>query len=131
MLYRIAALAAFLVSADALKIGAGLSRRAAVAKVASLAPLVPLAAFADLKKAGDAAVYANADAGKLNAARAIERAKTGDLVDGSSATCDELDKLIGVDREAIEFEKDKVDARFGNDKANVQKTEDKLQAQVD
>ena len=69
--------------------------------------------------------------GKLNAARAIERAKTGDLVDGSSATCAELDKLLETDREAIEFEKEKVDARFGGDKATVQATEDKLQAQVD
>ena len=61
----------------------------------------------------------------------IERAKTGDLADGSSATCSELDALIAVDRDAIEFEKDKVDARFGNDKAKVQATEDTLQAQVD
>lgn len=131
MLYRIAALAAFLVSADALKIGAGMTRRTAVAKVASLAAVAPLAAFADLKKAGDAEIYANADANKLNAARAIERTKTGDLVDGSSATCQELDRLIKVDREAIEFEKEKIDARFGNDKDKVQAVEDKLQAQVD
>merc|ERR1740127_449303 len=110
MLYRIAALAAFLVSADALKIGAGMTRRSA---------------FAELKKAGDAEIYANADANKLNAARAIERTKTGDLVDGSSATCAELDRLIKVDREAIEFEKEKIDARFGDDKDKVQAVEDK------
>lgn len=131
MLYRVVALAAFLVSADALNVGAGMSRRSAVAKVASLAPLVPLAAFADLKRAGDAEIYARADGGKLNAARAIERAKVGDLVDGSSATCAELDELLEVDREAIEFEKDKVDARFGGDKSKVQATEEKLQTQVD
>ena len=70
-------------------------------------------------------------ANKLNAARAIERTKTGDLVDGSSATCTELDRLIKVDREAIEFEKEKIDARFGDDKDKVQAVEDKLQAQVD
>ena len=70
-------------------------------------------------------------ANKLNAARAIERTKTGDLVDGSSATCQELDRLIKVDREAIEFEKEKIDARFGDDKDKVQAVEDKLQAQVD
>ena len=40
MLYRIAALAAFLVSADALKIGAGMSRRAFAAKAASGAALL-------------------------------------------------------------------------------------------
>merc|ERR1740138_981801 len=108
-----------------------MTRRAAFAKAASLAPLVPLAAFADLKRAGDAELYKRADEGKLNAARAIERAKVGDLADGSSATCAELDALIAVDREAIEFEKDKVDARFGNDKDKVQATEDKLQKQVD
>lgn len=72
-----------------------------------------------------------ADEGKLNAARAIERAKVGNLADGSSATCVELDALISVDREAIEFEKDKVDARFGNDKKTVADAEDKLQSQVD
>ena len=54
MLYRIAALAAFLVSADALKIGAGMTRRSAVAKVASLAvaAVAPLAAFADTLQQG-------------------------------------------------------------------------------
>ena len=71
-----------------------------------------------------------ADKGALNAARAIERAKQGDLVDGSSATCVELDALIAVDREAIEFEKDKVEARFGSDKAKVKATSEKLQEQV-
>lgn len=72
-----------------------------------------------------------ADEGTLNAARAIERAKVGDLADGSSATCAELDALISVDREAVEFEKDKVEARFGSGKDKVQATEDKLQAQID
>merc|ERR1740138_780065 len=106
MLYKLVAALAILESTDALKInGAGMSRRNAIAKAAALAPLVPLAAFADLKKAGDADIYKRADDGKLNAARAIERVKTGDLVDGSSATCAELDKLLEVDREAIEFEK--------------------------
>ena len=72
-----------------------------------------------------------ADEGTLNAARAIERAKVADLADGSSATCAELDALIAVDREAVEFEKDKIDARFGSGKDKVQATEDKLQAQID
>lgn len=88
-----------------------MTRRTAVAKAASALPfLAAMPAFAELKRAEDAEIYARADAGKLNAARAIERAKAGDLVDGSSATCAELDALIGVDREAIEFEKDKVEA---------------------
>jgi len=62
--------------------------------------------------------------GKLNAARAIERAKTGDLVDGSSATCAELDALIEVDREAIDFEKQKLEGRFIESRGNVGKVQD-------
>jgi hypothetical protein len=133
MLYKLVAALALLESTDALNIGAGMSRRTAIAKAASFAPLVPLAAFAELKKEGDAEIYKRADSGKLNAARAIERVKTGDLVDGSSATCDELDKLLEVDREAIEFEKEKLDGRFlesrGN-KGKVQDVEKKLEDQV-
>jgi hypothetical protein len=133
MLYKLVAALALLESADALNIGSGMSRRTAIAKAAALAPLVPLAAFADLKKAGDADIYKRADDGKLNAARAIERTKTGDLVDGSSATCAELDKLLEVDREAIEFEREKLDGRFiesrGN-KGKVADVEKKLQDQV-
>merc|ERR1740138_2036187 len=133
MLYKLVAALAILESTDALKInGAGMSRRNAIAKAAALAPLVPLAAFADLKKAGDADIYKRADDGKLNAARAIERAKAGDLADGSSATCSELDALIAVDREAIEFEKEKVEALGGSDASKkVAEVEAKLQGQVD
>lgn len=134
MLYKMIAAALLVSSGEALKLdgmGMGMSRRAAVAKAASLAlPLAAMPAFA-LNRAEDAEIYKRADEGKLNAARAIERAKVGNLADGSSATCAELDALISVDREAIEFEKDKVDARFGNDKSKVQATEDKLQSQVD
>merc|ERR1719152_184537 len=104
-----------------------MTRRAAVAAAGPVA-LAPLAAFA-LNRPEDAAIYARADKGQLNAARAIERAKQGDLVNGSSATCDELDKLIAVDREAIEFEKEKIEAGAA-DKAKVQAVEDKLQEQV-
>lgn len=133
MLYKVIACALLVASGDALKVNpAPMSRRGLMAKAASASvALAPLAAFAELKKAGDADIYKRADEGRLNAARAIERAKTGDLVDGSSATCDELDALLAVDREAIEFEKDKIDARFGNDKDKVKKVEDTLQEQVD
>jgi hypothetical protein len=132
MLYKVLAAAFLVANADALKINpAGMTRRAAVGAAAAVLPLAPLAAFAELKRAEDADIYARADAGKLNAARAIERAKLGNLADGSSATCAELDALIAVDREAVEFEKDKVDARFGSDKDKVQATEDKLQSQID
>merc|ERR1719424_434408 len=121
MLYK-TLVAAFVVSSgDALRIDGLNTRRAAVS------------AAAELKKAGDADIYARADAGKLNAARTIERAKTGDLVDGSSANCDELDKLIAVDREAVEYEKEKLEALGGNNavqKKTVQEVEDKLQAQI-
>ena len=132
MLFKMIAASLLVSSSEALNLGGGMSRRAALAKAASVAaPLVAMPAFAELQRAGDAEIYARADAGKLNAARAIERAKTGDLANGASATCAELDALIEVDREAIEFENDKVDARFGNDKNKVQATSDKLQNQVD
>ena len=46
----------------------------------------------------------------LTAARVIERAKRGELVDGSGATCAELESIIAVDKKAIKFEKDKLEA---------------------
>jgi len=52
MLYKVIAAALLVASGDALNLGTGMGRRAAVAKVASLAgAAVPLAAFAELKKA--------------------------------------------------------------------------------
>ena len=91
MLYK-SLIAAFVVSSgDALRIDGLSGRRSVVTNAAAAAAsLVPLAAFAELKKAGDAEIYKRADEGKLNAARAIECAKQGLLVDGSSATCDEV-----------------------------------------
>merc|ERR1711998_115076 len=85
------------------------------------------------KQASDADVYARADAGKLNSARVIERAKEGKLVDGSSANCEELDKLIADDKQALQFEKDKLDALGGSDKAQtkiVADVEKQLNAQI-
>lgn len=124
-------IAAFVVSSgDALRMDGLNTRRAAIASTASA--MMPLAAFA----VTDAEIYQRADQGKLNAARAIERAKTGDLADGKGATCDELDALIAVDREAVAFEKDKL-ATIGSDGSDddgvamvVQQTEDRLQQQI-
>merc|ERR1719453_876944 len=65
---------------------------------------------AGLKQSSDADVYARADEGVLNSARVIERAKAGKLVDGSGATCSELEKIIAVDKKAVQFEKDKLEA---------------------
>jgi hypothetical protein len=125
MMYKIIACALLVASGDALNLGASVSRRGLMAKAASASvALAPLAAFAELKKAGDADIYARADKGKLNAARAIERAKTGDLVDGSSATCAELDALLEVDREAIEFEDEKLEGRFLESRGNTKKVQD-------
>jgi len=94
-----------------------------------MVPLIPLSAFAEQKKgANPADIYARADAGGLNAARAIERAKKGELVDGLSATCPELDALIEVDREALQFEKEKLDAT-NNDK-KIADTLDRIRIQV-
>ena len=130
---RIVVAASLIASGDALNVPvAGMSRRAAFAKAAALIPLVPLAAFAELKQASDADVYARADAGKLSAARVIERAKAGKLVDGSSATCSELGEIIAVDRKALQFEKDKLEA-MPDDPAQKKIVEDakiKIAAQI-
>merc|ERR1712118_422428 len=67
-------------------------------------------AGANLKQSSDFDVYKRADEGTLTSARVIERAKKGQLVDGSGASCAELEKIIAVDKKAIKFEKDKLDA---------------------
>ena len=58
---------------------------------------------------------------RLYPSQAIERTKAGDLADGSSANCEELDALISVDRKAVDSEK-----KAGEDP----KTREKLQAQI-
>ena len=130
---RIVVAASLIASGDALNVPvAGMSRRAAFAKAAALIPLVPLAAFAELKQASDAEVYGRADAGKLNAARVIERAKAGKLVNGASATCDELADILAIDRRAFQFEKDKL-ASMPNDpeqKKVVADAEKAIEAQI-
>ena len=87
MIYKLICAALLVGSGEALKVGAtGVSRRAALAKAASIAlPLAASPAFA-LNRAEDAEIYKRADEGKLNAIRAIERAKDGNLADGTSAT---------------------------------------------
>jgi hypothetical protein len=133
MLYKLIVAASLIASGDALNVPvAGMSRRAAFAKAAALIPLVPLAAFAELKQASDAEVYGRADAGKLSAARVIERAKAGKLVDGSSANCQELADIIAIDRRAVQFEKDKL-ASMPNDPAQkkvVADAEKAIEAQI-
>jgi len=57
----------------------------------------------------------------LYPSQAIERTKSGDLADGSSANCEELDALISVDRKAVDSEK-----KAGEDP----KTREKLQVQI-
>jgi len=106
-----AIVAAFVVaSGDALRVDGLHTRRTLIGTAASSAAsalsLVPIAAFAEgLQKASDAAIYARADANELKVATAIERTKSGDLANGASATCEELDALISVDRKAAETER--------------------------
>ena len=70
MLYKTIIAALVVSSGDALRLDGVLNtRRAAIGTAASALSLVPLAAFAELKKAGDAEIYKRADDGKLNAAR--------------------------------------------------------------
>lgn len=75
--------------------------------------------FAALKQASDAPVYKAADDGKLKPARVIERAEntllgTGQkLVDGSGATCAELQKIIDVDTATLNLERNKLNSKVG------------------
>jgi len=127
MLYK-AILACFLVaSGDALKVGTTGGRREFLAKAACMVPLIPLSAFAEQKKSNPADIYARADAGSLNPARAIERAKKGELVDGFSATCAEIDKIIEVDREALQFEKEMFEATGDT---FIKETQDTIRIQI-
>ena len=87
---------------------------------------------AGLKQASDAEVYERADDNQLGYARVIERAKAGKLVDGSGATCSELEKIIRVDMDAVQFEKDKLEA-MPNDPAQkkiVADAEKAIEAQI-
>ena len=91
MLFKVLCATLLISSGEALKVSAGVSRRAAIAKAASVAlPFVIAPAFAEedrkLKRAGDSDIYARADAETLMADRTIKRAQAGDLADGSSAT---------------------------------------------
>ena len=61
--------------------------------------------FVRLKQAGDADVYIRADQGKLTNKGVIERASTGELVDGSTATCAEITQIMEVDRATLKIEK--------------------------
>merc|ERR1711865_599710 len=61
--------------------------------------------FVQLKQAGDADVYIRADQDKLTNKGAIERASKGQLVDGSTATCTELNQIMEVDRASLEIKK--------------------------
>ena len=79
-------------------------------------------AGANLKQAGDFDVYKRADEGVLNSARVIQRAKEGKLVDGSGASCDELTNIIAVDKKAVQFEKDKLEAQGNSASAADKKT---------
>lgn len=91
--------------------------------------------FGNLRKKSDAEVYARADGGSLTAARVIERAKKGELVDGSSATCKELADIIEIDKKAIKFERDRLDAlgQAGNEAEirTVERIENSIKNQIE
>jgi hypothetical protein len=82
--------------------------------------------FVQLKQAGDADVYIRADQGKLTNKGAIERASKGELVDGSTATCTELNQIMDVDRASLKIEKNLL--QFMKDPAEIKKVQDVEQA---
>jgi len=60
--------------------------------------------FVQYKQASDADVYIRADQGKLTVKGVIERYEKGQLVDGSSATCTELKKIVEIDLATLKIE---------------------------
>ena len=64
-------------------------------------------------------VYKAADDGRLKPARVLDRAENtlagkGQLwVDGSDATCDELQKIIDVDRATLRLQTNKLNSKVG------------------
>ena len=131
-------IAALLAPAEALTPGAAVSRRAvgqAAACGAHALLLAPLAAFAqELKQASDAIVYARAAEGTLTPARVIERAQEGTLVVGDGASRAELERIIAVDREALQLERATLAGLSGREyeeeKKVVARLEATLQAQL-
>merc|ERR1711988_289508 len=91
-------------------------------------------AQANLKQATDFEVYKRADKDILNSARVIDRARSGKLVDGSGATCAQLEKIITTDKKAVQFEKDKLEAMGSKadpkDKKTVEEAEKAIEKQL-
>lgn len=91
-------------------------------------------ATTNLKQAGDFDVYERADAGALDSARVIERAREGKLVDGAGASLKELSKIIAVDKKAIMLEKAKLEAlgdkASKDDKKNLEASEKAIATQI-
>jgi hypothetical protein len=129
-------------SADALRVDT-ISRRALLGKAtAGVLAAGPLAAFAaevktKLEQASDGEVYERATQGNLGVARVIKRAEEGTLVLGKGANCPNLERIIAVDKQAIQFEKDKLETwgdRTGPDaeeqRRNVKTIETRIEVQV-
>lgn len=53
-------------------------------------------------------IYERANEGKLNSARVIQRAQEGKLVSGAGTNCKQLDAIIAIDKDALQFERDKL-----------------------
>merc|ERR1712193_416321 len=58
-----------------------------------------------LKQKSDAEVYIRADQGKLTTKGAINRAESDLLIEGSGATCAELEQIINIDKAALDVER--------------------------
>jgi hypothetical protein len=68
------------------------------------------------KKGADAEVYKRVDQGKLTKTYVAARAEKGEFVDGSGATCSELQGVIAVDRSALLDQQRKLSRMSGLEK---------------
>jgi len=88
--------------------------------------------FVQIKQASDADVYIRADQGKLTNKGVIQRATDDLLVEGSTATCAELEQIMNVDRATIKIEQNLLNAM--KDPEQIKKVgdlKDKVEKQVE
>jgi len=107
--YRAALLLAVSTSSSVttLRIGPAATTRRALLGGISAAALAPLIASADIEP--EDVILQRALKGEIDFERVIQRAKADALISGDKATCDELERIIYVDQEAVAFEKGKLE----------------------
>lgn len=120
--------------------GAVLSRRAAVLSAAA----APWALWRDAAEAGTDAfdresIIKRAQEKSLSVDRVVARAQKGELFDGKGASCEVIDRVLGVDRIALQDEQRQLESlkksgkdvgKYGNSLADIEKINKKIDKQI-